>query len=690
MKNPWTPLTLLLITLISCDPPRATEYYSVPENPLFNTFNEAVDFGKLSGNHIGQACDSVIHHSRNELRKIYAIEDGRRTFENTMLGLDDIYNDIGRIGSMIYLLANTHPDSLIRNLCLDRSNEIEKYENEISLSEDLYHSVKAYSETPEAKGLKGYKEKFLRETIEDFERNGFGLTSTGRDSLKTIKDDISEIGNEFMKNIAAYQDYLIVKEEDMQGLPDDYKDSRRQGDGSYKIDLTYPSYLPFMKYSASDRARKALFVKYYNRAADKNLSVLRRLLQRRKEMARLLGYDTFADWRLEDRMALNPETVWDFEEGLIRSVKPKSDLDYQELVDVGEAHHELDDQHIDQWESYYLENLLLEEKYQVDAEAIKQYFPLNAVLDGLFQITQSLFNVQYREIDSPSVWHPDVRAFDVFDGEKKIGRFYLDLFPRENKYTHAACFGMIKGKGTPNGYQIPNAALVCNFPPPTEGKPSLMPHDQVETFFHEFGHVLHQMLTTAELSSQSGTSVARDFVEAPSQIFENWIWSYESLSLFAKHYQTGEVLPKELFEKMLAAKNVGSGLAAEAQIFYGMVDMTYHNRFDPFGEASTDEVVRDLTAKVRHYPYVEGTHFQAAFGHLNGYGASYYGYMWSRVYAEDMFSVFEQNGVLDQKTGLRYRNIILAKGGSEEPIELVKEFLGREPNNEAFMRSLGL
>jgi thimet oligopeptidase len=218
-----------------------------------------------------------------------------------------------------------------------------------------------------------------------------------------------------------------------------------------------------------------------------------------------------------------------------------------------------------------------------------------------------------------------------------------------------------------------------------------MPHSQVKTLFHEFGHVLHQMLTTADLSSQSGTSVARDFVEAPSQIFENWIWDYQSLSGFAKHYKTGEVLPKELHDKMMAAKNVSSGIGAEAQILYGSLDMTLHDKFDPYNENnSVDAVIRDLTKSLTHYPYVEGTHFQAAFGHLIGYGASYYGYMWSNVYAEDMFSEFEKNGVLDKKPGMKYRNIILAKGGSEEPMDLVKEFLGREPNNSAFMKSLGL
>lgn len=692
MKCHWTLFTAIVAIFASCSGPEETAkpYYIVPGNPLYNTFNEAVDFKTLTADHIVAASDSIIAFVRNELQGLYAIDDRDRTFNNTMLRLDDIANDLNRIAALIYLMGNAHPDSLIRTTALEKATLLEKFENEISLSEDLYLAVKSYAETKEAKHLTGYKEKYVRETVEDFERNGFALSEVLRDSLKSIKDAISEIGNEFDKNIAAYQDYLIVSEAEIDGLSEDYKAARKQPDGTYKIDLTYPSYLPFMKYGKSDRARKALYVKYNNRASDNNLEVLPKLLRKRQEMARLLGYNTYAEWRLEDRMALNPETVWDFENDLAESVKEKADVDYQELLTVRKSHLSAEGGVINPWESSYLNNILLEEKYQVNDEVIKEYFPLDNVLDGLFEITQTLFNVRYVEIENPSVWHPDVRAFEVFDGDKKIGRFYLDLFPRENKFTHAACFGMIKGKNTPAGYQMPNATLLCNFPPPTEGKPSLMPYSQVETFFHEFGHVLHQLLTTAELSAQSGTSVARDFVEAPSQIFENWIWNYESVKLFGKHYQTGEVLPKELFDKMVAAKNVGSGLYAETQIFYGMVDMTYHDKFDPFSGQSTDEVVRNLTEKVRHYPYVEGTHFQAAFGHLNGYGASYYGYLWSRVYAEDMFSVFDQNGILDQETGLRYRNIILAKGSAEEPIELVKEFLGREPDNSAFMKSLGL
>jgi len=243
---------------------------------------------------------------------------------------------------------------------------------------------------------------------------------------------------------------------------------------------------------------------------------------------------------------------------------------------------------------------------------------------------------------------------------------------------------------TPDGYQLPVASLVCNFPSPTPEKPALLPHNQVITLFHEFGHVLHHILTTSELSSQSGFSVAQDFVEAPSQIFENWAWDFEALKLFAKHYATRESMPDDLFNKILATKNVGSGLAATYQLFYGIYDLTLHDQYDPNGEESTTDVLKQLHNEILFPPYLENTHFQAAFGHLKGYGASYYGYMWSKVYAQDMFSIFEENGILNKETGKRYRDIILANGSTRDELELVKEFLGREPKNDAFLKSLGL
>jgi thimet oligopeptidase len=251
-------------------------------------------------------------------------------------------------------------------------------------------------------------------------------------------------------------------------------------------------------------------------------------------------------------------------------------------------------------------------------------------------------------------------------------------------------FGMIPGKKVKNDYQIPTASLVCNFPKATDELPALLPHSDVETFFHEFGHLMHDLLTRAELASQAGTNVARDFVEMPSQIFENWAWDYESLKLFAKHYKTGDVLPKELHQKMLAAKNVGSGLHVLQQIFYGTLDMTYHDKYDPNGNVSTTELVEKLQNEITLYKFQEDTHFEAGFGHLNGYAAGYYSYLWALVFAEDMFSVFEENGILNQEMGLKLRKIVLERGSTIDEMEIVKEFLGREPNDQAFLKSIGL
>lgn len=682
---------LFFLTACSKTEQSPVSYYTVPNNPLFNEFNQPIDFKNLKAEHFKQASDSMMQYCNRQLQKIILIEPEDRTFNNTMLALDNIGDGLSRIAGLASLMQNTHTDSLIRAEAFACETTLSKYSNELSLNEDLYHAIKEYAATSDAANLKqDYQKRYLSKILEDFERNGFALDSTQRYKLKQLKDDITEIGNQFDKNIATYQDFLTLREGDMAGMPEDYRKARRQPDGTYKIDLSYPSYLPFMKYAQSDKARRDLYMKYQNRAANTNMDVLKQLLQKRKEMATLLGYSSYADWRVEDRMAGEPETVWDFERDLISSVKEKANADYKELLSSPVASGVAKEGIIMPWQTSYVSNAMLEQKYQVDNEAIKEYFSMNTSLDGLFQITQSLFGVTYKEVENPSVWNSDVRAFEVYEGTQLIGRFYLDFFPRANKFNHAACFGMIGGRSTPMGYQIPVASLVCNFPAPTEDKPSLLPHAQVETLFHEFGHVLHQMLTQADLSSQSGTSVARDFVEAPSQIFENWAWDYDALSLFAKHYKTGEVLPRSLYDKMVAARNVGSGLGAESQIFLGLLDFTLHDTFDPFGAQTINEVEKELRSTILHFPLVDGTNFPAAFGHLNGYGASYYGYMWSKVYAEDMFSEFDKNGILDNATGMRYRTIILGKGDTEDPMDLVREFLGREPNAEAFKRSLGL
>jgi thimet oligopeptidase len=689
MKNKLT--IFLLFYLVVAVSLFATDKNSSQSNPLLGKFNEVIQFAELTAEQIKEATDVSIKDARESLAKLYAIPKEQRTFDNTMLELDNIYNEAGNVYGCIYLMNSTHPDDAVRNMAEECNAEFAKFFNEISLDENLYRAVKDYSETAEAKSLTGYKARFTEKTVEDFERNGFALPKEKRDELKAINDKLSDLSILFQKNIAEVSDYLIVDETEIDGLQEDYKNARRQEDGTYKIDLTYPSYVPFMKFSNSESARKKLYTLYNNRAAAKNPEVLIKVLILRQQMAELLGFNTYADYRTGDRMAKTPQNVWDFENNLVDKLKAKARIDYDELLTVKRAKLGSDTVNVIQpWESGYYNNILLLEKYDLDQNLVKEYFETNNVIDGLFQIAQHLFDVEFEEVENPSVWYQDVRLFNVKQDGKVISRFYIDLYPRPNKYSHAACFPMIGGKETVDGYQLPTATLVCNFPAPTTDMPSLLPHGDVETFFHEFGHVLHNVLTKTKLSSNSGTSVSRDFVEAPSQIFENWALNYESLKLFAKHYKTGEVLPKELFDKMLAAKNVGSGLAYTQQVYYGILDFTLHDKYDPTSSQPVVEVMKELQNKITLYPYLEGTQMFASFGHLMGYAAGYYSYLWALVYAEDMFSVFDKNGIMDLNTGIKYRDIILSNGGSRDELEMVVEFLGRQPNPDAFFKSIGL
>jgi thimet oligopeptidase len=670
---------------------RAADGTTPQANPLMPGFNQPVQFSKATKADVAGATDAVVAETKASLAKLYAVPAGKRTFANTALALDYLSGRLDQVGGGISILFNASPDSAIRNQAGRSLAVLGKYGNELGADEKLYQALKTYSQTAEAKALTGARKKFVTETIEDFERNGFALTPEKRQELQKINDRLSDLSLAFGNNIAAYKDYLLVSEADMAGVPEDYKKARPKEGELYRIGLDGPAYSTFMKYAKSDEMRRQLFVKYNNRAADKNLDVLQQVLAERQKKAKLLGYSSYAAYQTSNRMAKTPQTVWDFEQKLVERVKQKTAQDMQELLAMkrsttGDAAATT----LAPWEASYYNQLLMKNKYQLDAEQVKEYFELNHVMDGLFQTTQHLFGLKFNEVKGPSVWHNDARMFEVQRDGKVVGRFYLDLYPRDNKYTHAACFGIVSGRATPQGYQIPTAALLCNFNAPTADKPALLSHAQVETFFHEFGHVMHNLLTTTELASQAGTSVKRDFVEAPSQILENWAWNYDALKTFAKHYKTGETLPKALYDKMWAARNVGSGIAASAQIFYGTLDMTLHDKFDPSGTETTTDVLKRVQNQLMPYPYIDGTHMQAAFGHLTGYGAGYYGYMWSKVYAEDMFSIFEKNGVMDQKTGLRYRDIILAQGGSKEELDLVKTFLGREPNQEAFFKSLGL
>jgi len=688
-------ISIGFIVLIVClvvqrmDNPQVRKPFS---NPLVVEFNDVHDFANLRPGHIKRATKFAIESADAILEEILSISKSERSFDNTMVKVDDIYVAIESVWSPGYLMGSTHTNKDIREEGLASSQTIQKYMTDLSLNEDLYNAVVAFSKSKKAQQLSGYKKKFMDDTLLDYKRSGFGLPKDKRDKVKIIFNELADLGLAFSKNISEYQDTLFVSADEIEGLPENYQKERLQNDGTYAIDMSYPSYVPFMDYAISGDVRKKLKFKYNNRAVDSNLDVLKNIIRKRRELVNVLGYNSYAEYRTEDRMAKNPQNVWDFENDLSDKLRAKGEMDIAEMLKIKSNRIGLNADVIHVWEAGFYENLVLKENFNLDPEEVRQYFEFNNVTEGLFTVYQHLFNVKFKKVENPSVWHEDVLMYEVYDRSSRemIGRFYLDMFPRANKYGHAAAFSVIMGKMTANGYQLPATALVCNFPKPSEFQPSLLTHDNVETYFHEFGHLVHGVLTQATLMSYAGTSVARDFVEAPSQMLENWVWQKESLSLFAKHYETGDVIPDALLDKMIAAKNVNSGTKSLQQVFYGVLDFTLHDGYNPDGDISTTEIVAQLQNEITFYPYQDGTHMEAAFGHLNGYGAAYYGYKWSEVYAQDMFSIFEEKGTMNAEQGMRYRKIILEKGGTEEPLTLVKEFLGRDSNSDAFMRSMGL
>ena len=664
----------------------------VRHNPLIYSKNQNIDFAVINEDDIENATEYVLREADLILSEIITVPTAERTFANTLLRLDDLYNIVSRVSSPLELLSSVHPNRKIRDISDESILIIQRYFVELSANEALYEVVDQFSTSKQAHELPINQQRFLESELRDFQHSGLGLSEYDREKLKRIQNRISELSLQFENNISSYSDTLFIPHNMIAGLPDDYKENHLQADGKYAIDLSYPSFYPFMEYAESDSLRKLLRYMFLNKGMPQNVSILGEILANRKSLAELLNYPSFSALIIDQGMAKSTEAVWGFEKDLIEKIQPKANWDTKQLLQLKYDTIEGNDKTITDWQKDYYENQLLLKKHRVDSEEVKQYFQVDNVIEGLFAISSLLFDIKFREIENPSVWHSGVRMFEMKEKSDNalVGYFYLDLYPREDKYQHAAAFSIVSGKKINSDYQHPIACLVCNFPPPGKNTPALLQHEDVETLFHEFGHLLHDMLTTSELYSQSGTSVAMDFVEAPSQMIENWVWNKESLSLFATHYETNEIIPDSLLNRMMKARNIQSGNNLLQQIFYGMLDLTLHGHFDSSNVKSTTEIMSELQNSITNYDYIEGTHMQASFDHLLDYGASYYGYLWSEVFAADMYSTFEKEGVLNQEVGLRFRKTILEKGGTENPMNLVRAFLRRDPNNEAFLKKQGI
>jgi len=640
----------------------------------------------------------AIARAEATIEEILAVPAKERTYENTLGVLDDMMAQLDLDTNMFTFMAYVSPDPDLREIAEAGDERLREWYIDLSQREDLYEAVKSYADRKPT--LSGERARFLEETMRDYRRAGMELPKGKRDQLAEIKKEISKLSLDFDRNIRDWEERVPLTEEELAGTSDDYRASLTKSGGLYLVGMSYPEFLPIDDFCENETTREKMWVTYKRRGGKKNIDVLERLVAKRAEAAALLGYASPAEYEVEVRMAKEPSNVMEFYEKLRPLVRRKAEMDWAQFVAAKREYTGDPDAQLYPWDFSFYKNRLLQSEYAVDAEKVQEYFPLHRVTEGLFTITQELYGLAYEEVTERAraeglLWHDDVKMFEVRDkaSGEIIGEFFVDLHPRPNKYGHAAHWGIKQNKVWMDGTRTkPQSALVCNFTKPTEDKPSLLTHDEVETYFHEFGHCLHNLLSSAETWAFSGARVERDFVEAPSQMFENWIWDADVLATFAAHYETGEPIPRKLVDGMIAARNLGSGMSAERQFFYGLYDFTLHS--DPEGDLDTTELGLEMWGErgsgVELYAAVPNTYFQSAFGHLTGYQAGYYGYQWSLVYACDMFQRFKELGMLDPSAGAYYREKILSKGGSMDGMDLVKGYLGRDPDYGAYLKLLGI
>lgn len=624
-----------------------------------------------------------------DLAALIAIPQAERTFENTIMGYERAFDNYGNALGMSGFLSYVSTDKQFRDAANDLQMQISQYMVDVATRRDVYKAIREYTDTNPR--LDPVQAKLVKEMLIGFKNSGMDLNDADLEKFKALNKEKAEYIIKFDKNIQEYKDPLAVTQEQLQGLGEDYiQKLSKTDDGKYLVTLDYPDYVPFMQNADDEQARKELEFKFNRRGGQENVELLEKTLTLRREIARLLGYKNHAELRLEDRMAKNPKTVMAFLKDLQKKLKPLGKKEDKEMIAYKNSKTGKNSRTLYSWESGYWSNKFRKENLELDSEKIKEYFPSQVVIDGMLDLFGGVFGITFEPVNIP-VWHPDVKAFKIKDkaSGELVAYFYMDLYPREGKYKHAACFGLVEGEEKQDGtYQNPFVAIVANLNKPSGDTPSLLKHSEVETLFHEFGHVLHNALTKAKYSAFSGTSVSWDFVEAPSQMLERWAWDPQVLKKISKHYKTGEALPDDLIKRMIAAKNFGAGGMYLRQDFFAQYDMTLHTADTT---PDTTKLYFELTKKIRGLPLTKGTIPQASFGHImGGYDAGYYGYLWSEVIAEDFFGEFKKNGIFNPETGLKFRREILEKGGTLDEEKMVENFLGRPADNKPFLKSIGL
>jgi len=618
------------------------------------------------------SCRGDLETTRKQVTQLKAAKPSRDPYA-TLQAFDTAILLASDAGAQAGLAEQVHPAKAFRDAAQTCEQESARLLTECSLDPALY----ALLASLDGSKLDRAGRYFLRTTLRDYHRAGVDRDDATRAKIKRLQDELVKIGQEFDQNIAEDVRKLPLDPSQLDGLPEDFKRTHKP-DASGKIILTTDNtdYLPFMQYATDDQARKAFYILYNQRAYPKNIDVLNRLLTKRYELAKLLGYPDWASYAMEDKMVASKQNAADFIEKISAASAAGSARDYQNLL----AFKKRTDPNatvVNPWEWFHLEHGAKIEELGYDTRSVRPYLEYSRVKQGILDLTSRMYGITYKPVADARVWHPDVQVYDVYDGQRRIGRIYFDMFPRENKYKHYATFNLATGK---DGLRLPEYVLVCNFPQPAGGEPGLMELEDVITFFHEYGHLLHGIFRGN--TKWATGDLEQDFIEAPSQMFEEWPRDPVILATFAKHYKSAEPIPAELAKKARAADDFDRALNVRQQMFYAAVSLDFYNG-DPQG-LDTTKLAAELRQRYTPFHQLEGTHFETAFGHLNGYSAVYYTYMWSLVIAKDMFTEFKSDGLLNPQVAAKYRQTVLAPSGTEPAADMVHNFLGRPYSFQAY------
>lgn len=636
---------------------------------------EAVDFG-VEGN--------ALHaDSKRRAAAVQVLRDrivhasDPPTVQSTLMLLAEIDMILDEGLSEVELTESVHPEAGMRLAAEAGKRELSRVSFNLALDRPLYDAISAFENHQTQDPI---LKRFIAHALRDFRRAGVDKDDETRAQIRQIKESLVRSSQEFNRNIREDTRYIeLTSPAQLAGLPSDFALSHKPDEqGIIRISTDYPDFVPFMSYAKDPDLRRELYLKYLNRAYPKNESVLADIFSKRHRLAELVGHPSYASFAVADKMIGSADAIRDFVDRIADIAEEQSQADVTTLLERKRKDRP-DAVDIEDFEKSYYAELVRMENLNFDSQEVRPYFEYSRVKTGILEVAGVLFGLNFQAVQE-TTWHPSVEVFDVIDGGETIGRMYLDMHPRPNKYKHAAMFPLLSGV---QGQRLPKAALVCNFPAPTQDHPALLEHSEVVTFFHEFGHLLHHLLGGHQPFSRfSGVATEWDFVEVPSQLLEEWAYSYDALKRFAVHFESGAAIPEEMVQRLNQARTFGRGSRVRQQMFYAALAYRYHSAA-PSG-APLIEVLREMQEQYSPYRHMEGTHMHAGFGHLEGYSALYYTYMWSLVIVRDLFSQFETHGLFNKEVAARYRNCVLAPGGSKDAAQLVRDFLGRDYNLQAF------